>query len=49
MLYLQGYNRMASKTHTSTTLQDKAKHSHRTQEPWPIGKGSGPLKIPQGA
>ena len=44
MLYPQRYNHMASKTHTSNALQDKAKHGHRIQEPWPISKGSGPLK-----
>ena len=40
MPYPQKYNRTASKTHTSTALQDKAKHGHKIQEPSPIGKGA---------
>ena len=46
MPYPQGNTRTASKTHTNTVFRDKAKHGNRAQKPWPIGKGSGPLKFP---
>ena len=46
MRYPQGNISTADKTLTHTTLWDKAKHSYRAQEPWPIGKGNRPLKYP---